>query len=36
MSGRLIGPESWNRNVGIFLDPFEQSVATLGTVLGVV
>ena len=36
MSGRLIGPKSWNRNVEIFLDPFVQSVAVLGTVLGVV
>ena len=36
MSGRLIGPKSWNRNVGIFLDPFVQFVAVLGIVLGVV
>ena len=36
MSGRLISPKSWNRIVGIFLDPFVQSVAVLGTVLGVV
>ena len=35
MSGRLIGPKSWNRNVRIFLDPFVQSVAILGTVLDV-
>ena len=36
MSGRLIGPKSWNRNVIIFLDPFVQSVEILGTVLSVV
>ena len=36
MSGRLIGPKSWNRIIGIFLYPFVQSVAVLGTVLGVV
>ena len=36
MSGRFIGPKSWNRNVIIFLDPFVQSVAILGTVLSVV
>ena len=36
MSGRLIGLKSWNRNVIIFLDPFVQSVAILGTVLSVV
>ena len=35
MSGRLIGPKSGNRNVGIFLDPFVQSVVVLGTILGV-
>ena len=33
--GRLIGSKSWNRSVGIFLDPFVQSIAVLGTVLGV-
>ena len=36
MSGRLIGPKSWNRRVENFLDPFVQSVAVLGTFLGVV
>ena len=35
MSGRWIGPKSWNQTVRIFLDPFVQSVAILGTVLGV-
>ena len=35
VSGRLIGSNSWNRSVGNFLDPFVQSVAVLGAVLGV-
>ena len=34
MSGRLIGPKSWDRSVGI-LRPSGKSVAVLGTVLGV-
>ena len=34
MSGRLIDPKSWNLSVGI-LRPSGQSVAVLGTVLGV-
>ena len=35
VSGRLIGSNSWNRSIGNFLNPFVQSVAVLGAVLGV-